>query len=302
VGTTSEGSPRTRLARAVSLAVVTAAIAAATVAPATAGRRARVVAAAGDIACPGRPCDSQEATARLVARMNPDAVLALGDTQYERGQYREYLRSYDPTWGRFKSRTYPVPGNHEYHTPRARGYFRYFGRRAHGPRGFYSFDLGKWHLVALNSREGDVPGSRQVRWLRRDLRRDRHRCELAYWHHARWSSGDHHGSNDHMAPFWKIAFDQGVDVALMGHEHNYERFAKLASSGRVTRRGVRGFVVGTGGIDYLDGFRSSPMRSSRARISQYGVLRLALSGRGYRWAFHTIDGSTPDVGSSRCHT
>jgi hypothetical protein len=263
-------------------------------------RRAHIVAAAGDIACPGRPCESQVETARLVAGMNPDAVLPLGDTQYEDGDLRDYARSYDVTWGRFLPVTHPVPGNHEYLTTPARGYFRYFGERAHGPRGFYSYDLGQWHLVALNTKRGATVRPRQLEWLRRDLRQSRHQCELAYFHHARWSSGVHHGSDADMARLWRVLFDHGVDVALTGHEHNYERFAQMGPSGRVVTDGVRSFVVGTGGID-LDGFRNTPHPGSQMRLEEFGVLRLSLRPGEYRWAFHTIAGTVADFGSTQCH-
>ena len=224
---------------------------------ATAGAQVRTV-AAGDIACANSPCQGQRATARLVRGIDPDAVLALGDLQYERGGLRDFRRSYDPTWGTFRSRTYPVPGNHEYLTPAANGFFRYFHARLSNQRGWYSFVLGMWHLVALNSRMGLRPSSNQLSWLRRDLRRDHHRCELAYFHHPRWSSGTTHGNDAAMGAFWRVLFRHGVDVVLNGHEHNYERFAKLKPSGSRSPRGIREFVVGAGGILTL------PVRCSAA--------------------------------------
>ena len=262
--------------------------------------RRRVIVAAGDIACRGEPCASQRRTARLIGRIDPQAVLPLGDTQYERGRLADYRSSYDPTWGRFRGRTYPTPGNHEYLTSGAAGYFAYFGRRAR-PRtdGHYSYDLGAWHLLSINSGRGRI-SARQLRWVRRNLRNDGHRCELAYWHHPRWSSGRDHGSDEDMAALWTVLFRQGVDVVLNGHDHGYERFAKLNATGhRAPRTGVREFVVGTGGKS-LGGFRK-PIAGSQKRLLRFGVLRLSLRARGYRWRFVAIGGRVRDRGRAVCH-
>jgi hypothetical protein len=264
-------------------------------------RRDPVIAAAGDIACHTRPCASQRRTSELILRMDPTAVLTLGDNQYPSGALHSFRDSYDPTWGRFKRKTYPSPGNHEYRTPRARGYFAYFGRRAHGPRGYYSFNLASWHIMSVNTNT-DVAGvhrGRQVRWLRRDLSADRRRCELAYGHHPRWTSGGDHGSSEHMAPFWKVLHRAGADVVLSGHSHNYERFARVAPAGRRSSNGIRQFVAGTGGKS-LDGFRN-PLPTSEKRINAYGVLELTLHERSYSWRFLRADGSVGDRGTTRCH-
>jgi acid phosphatase type 7 len=258
--------------------------------------RSPTVTAAGDIACPRHPCRPQRQTARIIRREHPRAVLPLGDTQYTRGSLRDYRHSYDPTWGRFRRKTYPVPGNHEYETPRARGYFRYFGSRAHRPRGYYSFTLGEWHLIALNSHRKI---GRQVRWLRKDLRRDRHRCELAYWHTPRWSSGREHGGSTAIARWWRVLYRRGADVVLNGHEHHYERFAKLSPRGRTQENGVRQFVVGTGGY-YLYGFRGSA-RGSQRRIVAHGVLSLRLGASRYGWRFIKTGGGVGDRGRTTCH-
>ena len=260
------------------------------------------IAAAGDIASPGNPSRAQRRTARLVGRLDPRAVLVLGDTQYDDGRYRDYLSSYDPTWGRFLGRTHPVPGNHEYHTPGARGYFRYFGRRAH-PRngGYYSFDLGAWHLIALNSKDGDRPSARQLRWLRRDLLRNRDRCELAYWHHPRFSSGVVHGSSPAMAPYWIALYAAGVDVVLNGHEHNYERFKRMRPTGTWSRSGIRQFVVGTGGKERGYRFRDRPLKTSQTRRRGLGVLSMQLRPGGYRWRFLRPGGFVADRGRDTCH-
>ena len=210
--------------------------------------------------------ESQLGTTRLIERLDPAVVLALGDTQYRNGTIAEYLRSYDPTWGRFLSKTFPVPGNHEYNTPRAAGFFRYFGRRTFGGRGFYSFNRGGWHLVALDSVRGRRPDDRQLRWLRRDLAGNDARCELAFFHHPLFTSGLGAPASPHMAAFWRILFRQGVDVVLNGHAHSYERFVKLTPGGKRSPRGIREIVVGTGGI----GLTNSATRSGAVRSGSGG--------------------------------
>jgi len=263
------------------------------------GGRAVVIAAAGDIAAQGGPSDENEQTAGLIEDLAPHAVLTLGDNQYDDGELAEYLESYDLTWGRFKDITFPTPGNHDYHTDDAQGYFDYFGDVANPPDGYYSYDLGSWHLVAVNSEGGNISDEQRA-WIRRDLRSDRHLCELAYWHHPRWSSGDEHGSDSDMAAVWKLMARQGVDVVLNGHDHVYERFAKLNGSGELDRNGVRGFIAGTGG-DSLDGFDDAET-GSRARIAEYGVLTMVLRERRYAWAFlRAGDGAVLDDGTTVCH-
>jgi 3',5'-cyclic AMP phosphodiesterase CpdA len=262
--------------------------------------RPPVVVAAGDIACAGHPCMTQRRTARLIGRIDPQAVLTLGDNQYESGRLEDYRSSYAPTWGRFKARTHPAPGNHDYNTPGAAGYFAYFGKRAHRRSGGnYGFDLGRWHVLSINSGPGHI-SDRQLRWARSDLRKDHHPCELAYWHHPRWSSGSHHGSDDAMARLWALLFRQGVDVVLSGHDHEYERFAKLNADGHPAPHGVREFVVGTGGKS-LYGFTPSPIEGSQRRILRFGVLRLVLRPRSYRWRFVATGGGVLDRGATDCH-
>ena len=260
-----------------------------------------VITAAGDIAHEGEPDTPQEQTARLVLSIDPTAALTLGDNQYPDGGLADFMASYDPTWGRFKNITRPVPGNHDYHTEGADGYFDYFGRRAHrGNGGYYSFDLGAWHLVAVNSGPGSISEG-QLDWIRRDLRHSHATCELAYWHHPRWSSGTTHGSAEGMADLWQVLFKQGVDVVLNGHEHNYERFALLSPSGqRAPHTGIREFVVGTGGAgSYPFG---DPIPGSQKRITDvFGVLRMTLHDDGYDWAFVTTNGGAQDHGRHGCH-
>ena len=264
--------------------------------------RARTIVAAGDIASQGRPSWGQRQTARLIGRLNPTAVLPLGDIQYEDGLFADFRSSYHPTWGRFLRKTYPVPGNHEYRSG-AHGYFRYFGKRAHpGHGGYYSYNLGSWHLIALNSSDGEGPSSPQLAWLRRDLRRNRDRCELAYWHHPRFSSGTSHGSNRAMGSFWATLQAGGVDVVLAGHEHNYERFKPMLPGGRASIGGIRQFVVGTGGKGGDYPFRPRPIRTSQVRLRGLGLLEMELRATSYAWRFVRVGGGrVPDRGMAPCH-
>lgn len=264
-----------------------------------AGDAAVLIAAAGDIAQEGEPSDANIQTASLIVELAPDAVLALGDNQYEDGTLAEYRGSYDLSWSEFKDKTYPVPGNHDYHTAGAQGYFDYFGDVAAPPGGYYSFDLGEWHLVAVNAGDG-VVSHEQLTWLRSDLRADHHLCELAYWHQPRWSSASVHGSDAAMAPVWNLMVRQGVDVVLNGHDHVYERFAKLDAGGEPDRRGAREFIAGTGG-ESLYGFDEA-LTGSQVRIVEFGVLTLLLRKRSYGWAFlGAADGMVLDEGSTPCH-
>jgi len=250
------------------------------------------IVAAGDISLPGG--GQAAATADLVTSIGPTAVLTLGDNQYDSGALDDFNRYYDATWGAFKDKTYPAPGNHDCETSGCQGYFDYFGSVAGD--GSYSFVLGKWLLVSLNS-NADIGA--QQRFLNRTLAHDHHRCELLYWHHPRWNSGVEHGPQEFVSPWWQTAYRRGVDVILNGHEHVYERFAKLNPSGKPTRDGIRQFTVGTGGAD-LYSF-GNPMRGSQVRLVTYGVLEMQLSARSYTWAFENRAGRTLDSGSTRCH-
>ena len=275
-----------------------------------------VIAAAGDIACDpsdgafnhGRGTASacrQLATSKLLLADRYSAVLTLGDNQYEDGSYRKYLAAYAPSWGRVKRRTRPTPGNHEYETAGAAGYFRYFGRAAGPPgRGYYSFDVGAWHLVSLDSNCADVggceTGSPQERWLRRDLAAHPARCTLAYWHHPRFSSGMH-GSDADIAGLWQALSEKRADVVLVGHDHDYERFAPLDGAGMPdAARGIREFVVGTGGKSHR-AFESRAPGSQARDATTFGILALTLRPGGYDWRFVPAVGSFTDRGSGRCH-
>jgi acid phosphatase type 7 len=268
-----------------------------------------VVVSAGDIAV----CRTQgdEATAKLVEDIDGATVLTLGDNAYPEGSAEDFNECYEPTWGEFKNRTKPVPGNHEYYTEGARGYFEYFGDAAGDPEeGYYSYELGSWHIVALNSNCGEAqircsPSSTQVRWLEEDLaaNADEEGCTLAYMHHPRFSSGVEHGSYETVEPMWEVLYEAGAEMVLSGHEHNYERFAPQDPSGKADPEGgIRQFVVGTGGgaSDYpiLEPLANSEVQNDES----YGVLKLTLRPKSYEWRFLSAEGGEfTDSGSARCH-
>jgi len=265
--------------------------------------------AAGDIACqPGSSVTAtrchQRQTSSLLDDPKLDAVLTLGDNQYEDAKYSEFTGqgAYSATWGRKKSITHPTPGNHEYHLSGASGYFDYFGAAA-GERGkgYYSLDLGSWHLVALNSEISTSTGSTQEQWLRRDLRATSKPCILAYWHRPRFSSGSHGGSTS-VSALWQTLYRARADVILSAHDHDYERFALQNPSGQADANGIREFVVGTGGAGHSS-FSSTIAANSQARnASTYGVLKLTLHASGYNWQFVPERGATfTDSGSTGCH-
>jgi acid phosphatase type 7 len=246
------------------------------------------VVAAGDLVClpdqPVTPAECQmEATAQLAESLEPDVVLALGDIQYELGRPEDYV-AYDRTWGRMKAITRPVIGNHEYAGGEAPGYFGYFGEAAHPPGGWYSFDVGPWHVVVLNSVCGPAggchQGSRQYEWLRADLEATTSECILAAWHHPRWSSGIHH-SDPTVEPFWQLLAQHGGDLVLGGHDHHYERFAP--------ERGIVQVVVGTGGRSLYP----APFAEAGTVVrdaNAFGVLELELHEGSYRGAFRPVPG------------
>ncbi|MFL5760314.1 MAG: metallophosphoesterase family protein, partial [Thermomicrobiales bacterium] len=205
-----------------------------------------VLLAAGDIAS----CSSSgdEATANLLDGLK-GTVATLGDNVYENGSVTDFANCYDPTWGRAKARTKPAPGNHDYNTPGAAGYFAYFGTAAGSPTtGYYSYDLGTWHVIVLNSNISMANGSAQENWLTSDLNAHPADCTLAYWHHPRYSSGAEHGSDPMSQAMWQDLYDAGAEIVLSGHDHDYERFAPMDASGAADQaNGIREFVVGTGG-------------------------------------------------------
>lgn len=257
-----------------------------------------VLVGAGDIA----DCDSggAEATARLLDRID-GTVFTMGDNAYPSGTSDQYRRCYDPTWGRHKARTRPAPGNHDYGTANAAAYFAYFGENA-GPadRGYYSYTLGAWHIVSLNSQIAADPDSDQARWLQADLAANSARCTLAYWHTAVFSSGAVHGNNNSMQPIWDILASAGADVIVTAHEHIYERFAAQTSSGKADPNGIRQFVVGTGGASQYALGEIQPNSEVRNNDA-FGVLKLTLRATGYAWEFVPVEGEQfRDSGSAEC--
>jgi hypothetical protein len=274
-----------------------------------------LVAAAGDIACSSLPTNSQscqqQATSDLMLGQPLAGVLMLGDGSYEDGTLAQYQSFYDPTWGRFKSITHPATGNHEYQTPDAQGYFQYFGAAAGDPRlGYYSYDIGTWHMIVLNSNcykfaGGCGANTAQVKWLHNDLATHPNACTLAYWHHPHFTSGfsaDDNGGHNVTTAFWNELYNAGADVVLNGHDHDYERFGLQDPEGEPDPGyGVREFVVGTGGRSHSS-FPSPTLNSEVRNGVTYGVLFLTLHRASYDWKFVSIPGSTfTDSGSGFCH-
>lgn len=292
------------------------------------------IAAAGDIAC--NPADvnynggagqngfcQQEATAGLIAHGSYDRVLALGDEQYDCGSLDAFNTSYDASWGRFVGKTLPVPGNHEAKTTsdygetgcskNQTGYFTYFANHGVGiasgvnGNGYYSLDVGSWHLIAINSNctsiGGCGAGSPQETWLKADLAAHPNQCTLAFWHEAAWStSGKTHGVTA-MRPIWADLANGGVDLALAGHFHHYERFADLNAAGQPVPdgTGMREIVQGTGGENQGPFGNAKPIAGSQVRGSGYGALALTLASGGYSWQYLQVGGAVADSGSDTCH-
>jgi hypothetical protein len=313
--------------------------------PIVIGSAAPVVAAAGDIACDptssnfnggagGSHGCAEMATSDLLLKLQPAAVLALGDNQYECGDASAFAASFGPSWGRLRAIIHPAVGNHEYGKPCHRNdatpYFQYFGTAAGPPeQGWYSYDVGTWHLIALNSEcsygsgatavGGCAPGSPEETWLRQDLAAHQNACTLAYWHEPRFSSGEH-GDAVQMATIWNDLVAAHVDVVLSGHNHDYERFAPIgttpvspdthstAGSSAIYQQpqldpnGITEFVVGTGGRS-LYHFSAAPLTGEAVRFdTSFGVLALTLQPGGYSWQFQSVpDGTVLDSGSASCH-
>jgi hypothetical protein len=254
---------------------------------------------AGDIAACAS--DGDEATAKLLDNIS-GTVFTTGDNAYAGGTADEFADCYAPSWGRHKGRTRPSAGNHDYGTAGAAGYFGYFGSTAGEPgKGYYSYDLGAWHIIVLNSNISVETGSPQEQWLRADLAAHAVTCTLAYWHHPRFSSGLVHGSDSFVQPLWQALYDYGADVVLVGHEHNYERFAPQDPSGNANpARGIRQFVIGTGGRSHYP--FGIPIANSEVRNDDtYGVLKLTLHSTSYTWEFIPEAGKTfKDSGDAAC--
>ena len=286
------------------------------------------IAAVGDIACQSfsqsdgeGACRSDEVAA-LITDLDPDRFFALGDNQYNNGKLSEFLRVYDPQFGHLKPITDPTPGNHEYGTPGAQGYFDYFGARAHGPEGYYSFDLGAWHVVSLNSNicrddPGCGPGTPQYEWLEADLAaNDDAECTLAFQHHPTfdWRQWQHfvdpdsdnpNGGSENAMYFdlWRLMDGAGVDVLLVGHNHIYHRWAPQDAEGNLDEDGIRQFTVGTGGRSlYPLGKKPRPENLLKVQNKAFGVLHLTLREDRYdfEWVGLPTDPEFTDAGSFAC--
>ncbi|ATB29924.1 metallophosphoesterase family protein [Melittangium boletus] len=258
----------------------------------------QVVLAAGDIG----NCNSEgdEATAALLDGL-PGTILTLGDNAYPTGSAEAFARCYEPTWGRHKARTRPVPGNHEYLEPEAGPYFDYFGEAA-GERGkgYYSYELGTWHVVALNTELTGAASVEQQRWLREDLKAHPTRCTLAYMHRPLFTSMAVR-NNVFVRPLWEALAEAGAEVVLAGHDHFYERFAPQTPFGEMdAEKGLREFVVGTGGTFFYP-LEPAPASSVMRLGDKHGVLKLTLEETGYTWEFLQVDGGVGDQGRGECH-
>src|SRR3954454_18493765 len=258
-----------------------------------------VLVGAGDIA----NCDDLEparATARLLEQIG-GAIFTLGDHAYPKSTAREVRECYGATWGRFRSRTRPGIGNHDVAADDGHSYFGYFGDRA-GPKGlgYYSYEVGAWHVISLNSNTTAGPHSPQMKWLHEDLAAHPSTCVLAYWHVPRFSSGSHGGGPEMTEP-WRALYEAGADVIVNGHEHSYERFAPQSDKGRPDpERGIREFIVGTGG-GKLEPFGRTASNSEVRQANVHGVLKLTLSAEAYAWEFVPVEGQIfRDVGTGRC--
>ena len=258
-----------------------------------------VLLAVGDIgSCDGT---DDEAVADLAARL-PGTIALLGDIVYPDGSPTDFADCFDPAWGSLRARIRPAPGNHEYQTTDASGYFSYFGAAAGTPgEGWFSYDLGAWHVIVLNSNCDEVgacdAGSPQLAWLEADLAASGAArpaaCTLAYWHHPRYASG-RHGDDDRTAPLWNVLATAGTDLVLTAHDHDYERLAPID--------GIRSFLVGTGGRSLYELTRPIGPHSELRVNDSYGLLMLTLGESAYEWRFVPAPGSTlVDSGTGECH-
>jgi hypothetical protein len=271
--------------------------------------RTFVLVGAGDIASCKNP-EGARATAKLIEQI-PGTVFAAGDLAYEKGSAEDFKNCYAPAWGKFKDRTRPALGNHEYVEPTASAYFHYWGEQA-GPvgKGYYSYELGDWHVVVLNTNcdaknlGGCGAGSPQEIWLKEDLAKRPEACIVAYGHHALFSSGvfKRHAVHPELKQFWEDLYAARADLTLAGHEHSYERFAPQDPKGNADpANGIREIVAGTGGRSHdLLGFATP--NSEVREWGTFGVLKLTLSPGKYRWEFIPEEGkSFQDAGGGVCH-
>jgi acid phosphatase type 7 len=258
-----------------------------------------VLVGAGDmVSCPNYK--GAEATARILDAID-GLIFTVGDNVYETGTPAEFATCYEPTWGRHKRRTRPSPGNHDYYTAGAAGYYDYFGDVAGPPgRGYYSYQHGAWKVLSLNSNVPAGPGSPQAQWVTHELQTNPSKCTLAYWHHPVLSSG-YEGDMPQMKHIWQLLYDNRADVVLTGHSHDYERLAPQDPLGNSDpERGIRQFVVGTGGNEFTAMSRISP-NSETINDTAHGVLKLTLAPGSYSWEFLSVAGkSFRDSGSGAC--
>ncbi|HUG40916.1 MAG TPA: metallophosphoesterase, partial [Longimicrobiales bacterium] len=263
-----------------------------------------VLVGAGDIAVCGYETD--ERTAELLDHI-AGTIWTAGDNAYPSGTRDNFAECYEPTWGRHRARTRPTPGNHEYRSPGAAPYFEYFGEAAGEPgKGWYSYRYGGWLILALNSNLSELPADHveeQMEWLRDTLEETPAKCTLAYFHHPLFSSGSHGGNADEdVRPIYRALYDAGADVVLVGHDHHYERFAPLDPDGNLDRaRGIRQFLVGTGGGALRDNSRQVHPHSEFFSNNDHGVLEVVLHPDGFEWQFLTVRGGGGDGGRGTCH-
>ncbi len=261
------------------------------------------VVAVGDIACESGEATTatrcqQDETATLARTYNPKRVLVLGDLQYESGSLFEFRHSYDESWGALKSVTKPIPGNHEYRTPGASGYYTYFKNQQPGGPGYYAFNIDNWRVYALNSNCTFIDCDRQTRWMNRDMRNNPRRCSAVMTHHPLFSSGAH-GSSPEARRFWDVAYKHGADIALAGHDHDYERFQRMNPSGVRAADGLVSFVSGAGGKS-LYGFGEIVDGSLVRDNHDSGVLALTLGETQFAFEYKTTDGQIMDSGIRTC--
>jgi predicted phosphodiesterase len=270
------------------------------------------IAAVGDIACTPsslffngldpKQCQHVKVS-ELIQKEGANFVLGLGDLQYETGTLSDYNASFDQFAAPIRSKIKPVPGNHEYGTTNAAGYWAYFGTQAATPqKGWYSFDTGNWHIVGLNSNctfVGCDAGSEQYTWLQNDLNASTKPCTIAMWHHPRFNSGSTHGSSTAMNQIYSLLDQKNADIVLQGHDHLYERFGKLDVNGAANATGIRSFVSGAGGKN-LYNFGTTVSGSEAQYNANFGVLFITLDANSYTWEFKSVTGAVIDKGSDSC--
>lgn len=276
------------------------------------------VVAVGDIVCDPSSDNANSANPEycqsdqvynLVSSLRPDAVLGLGDLQYDDGALNKFQAAFDKKWGDLQDIFYPAPGNHEYGTPNAAGYFSYFANsklKDTISEPYYSFNLGGWHLISLNSNceyvGGCDEGSPQLEWLRTNLEKAGNKCTLAFWHHPHFTSGKYstnQGSKSLSSDMWAELFGHQADIVLNGHDHLYERFKPQDPDGLANPDGIRQFTVGTGGKEHYSQ-QTTADNSEKVIDDKFGVLTLELYPDSYKWQFKSVGGEVQDSGSQAC--